>query len=342
MFKKFFYSLSLILILGFFAIAQEKLMNTYKTTGEIFREDPAINELIPDDAVIEILAEGFGWSEGPVWIKNENYVLFTDVPKNSIYKWKENEGLTLFLRPSGFALGDNHPGGDIGSNGLFVNPLNDQLVLCDHGNRCLTELNQKNWSKKIIIDSFKGKKFNSPNDVVISSRGDFYFTDPPYGLTSPNYPEKEIDFSGVYHMTPAGDIELITKELDYPNGIGLSPDEKTLYVSNSGKKRIWMAFDIAENGSASNGHIFYDATGFDKHGKGGGSDGMAVDEKGNIWATGPGGVMIFSPEGKYLGSVDTGTLVANCKFGGKDGNELYIAAHNYLCRIKVNVRGSGF
>ncbi len=337
MLKKFF----LIAFVNFFFYSTITCQEM-KTTGKIYREDPAINELISDDAVIEILAEGFGWSEGPVWIKDENYVLFTDVPNNSIYKWKNEEGLTLFLRPAGYSLGVNFAGGDIGSNGLFMNPLNGQLVLCDHGNRCLTELNQKNWTKKIIIDSFEGKKFNSPNDVVISSKGHFYFTDPPYGLTSPNYPEKELDFSGVYHLKPDGTIELVTKELDYPNGIALSPDEKTLYVSNSGKKRIWMAFDIAEDGTASNGRIFYDATGFNKYGKDGNCDGMAIDEKGNIWATGPGGVIILTPEGKYIGSVDTGTLVANCKFGGIGGNELYIAAQNYLCRVKVNVKGLGF
>jgi len=319
------------------ALAQEM-----KTTGKIYRDDLAINKLIPENAVIEILAEGFGWSEGPVWVKDGGYVLFTDIPNNSIFKWKDEEGLSLYLRPSGFALGKNYPGGDVGSNGLFINPLSNQLVLCDHGNRCLTELNQKNWTKSVIVDSYEGKRFNSPNDVVISSKGHFYFTDPPYGLTSPNYPEKELDFSGVYHLKPDGNIDLVTKDLDFPNGIALSPDEKTLYVSNSGKKRIWMAFDVTVDGNTSNGRLFYDATGFNKYGKGGGADGMAIDEYGNIWATGPGGVMIFAPDGKYLGSIDTGTLVANCKFGGKEGNELYIAAQNYLCRVKVYVKGFGF
>ena len=342
MLRKFFIIVPVVILFYSASCSQEIKMNVYNTTGKIQREDPAINGLIPQDAVVEILAEGFGWSEGPVWVKKGGYVLFTDVPKNSVYKWQEQEGLSLYLRPSGFAFGDKYPGGDVGSNGLFINPVNGELVLCDHGNRCLTELNMKNWSKKIIINSFEGKRFNSPNDVVINSKGHFYFTDPPYGLTAPNYPEKEIDFSGVYHLKPDGRIELVTKEFDYPNGIALSPDEKTLYISNSGKKRIWMTFDIAEDGSTSNGRIFYDATGFNKYGKDGNCDGMAVDDKGNIWATGPGGVMIFTPEGKYLGSVDTGTLVANCKFGGENGNELYIAAHNYLCRVKVNVKGLGF
>ncbi|MGE5858908.1 MAG: SMP-30/gluconolactonase/LRE family protein [Ignavibacteria bacterium] len=330
-------SVSFIFFICFLSFSQQM-----KTTGKIYSEDPALNDLIPENAVIEVLAEGFGWSEGPVWIKDGGFLLFTDIPQNTIFKWNEKEGLSVYLRPAGFSLGTKSFGGDLGSNGLFINPVNNQLILCDHGNRCITQLNRENWSKKIIIDSYEGKKFNSPNDVVISSNGHFYFTDPPYGLKGPDYPGKELDFSGVYHLSGDGKIELITKELDYPNGISLSPDEKTLYVSNSGEKKVILKFDVAENGSVKNGRLFFDATGFNKYGKGGGCDGMVVDQKGNIWATAPGGVMIFSPEGKHLGSIDTGTELANCKFGGKEGNELFIASHNYLCRVKVKVKGMGF
>jgi gluconolactonase len=341
MLKKFSIVVSMFILFYSSSCAQEVNMKDYKTIGKIQREDPAIDELIPRDAVIEVLADGFDWSEGPVWIKKEGFLLFTDIPKNSVFKWNEQEGLSLYLRPAGFALG-NKEGGDFGSNGLFINPVNEQLILCDHGNRCITELNRENWSKKIIIDSFEGKRLNSPNDIVISSKGHFYFTDPPYGLPGPDRKGKELDFSGVFHLKPDGSITLITKELDYPNGIALSPEEKTLYIANSGKKKVIMAFDVAEDGTATNGRIFYDATGFDKYGKGGGCDGMAIDEKGNIWATGPGGVMIFTPEGKFLGSIDTDSPLANCKFGGADGKELYITANNYLCRVKVNVKGVGF
>lgn len=316
--------------------------STYKIIGAIHRESPEINDLIPEDAEIEVLAEGFEWSEGPVWIKDGGYLLFNDIPKNTTFKWSEQDGLKIFLRPAGYAIGDNAPGEERGSNGLFVNPVTGQLVFCDHGNRCIAALNQENWTKTILADKFEGKRLNSPNDVVISSKGHYYFTDPPYGLTWPDFPGKELDFSGVFHLRPDGAISLVTKELDFPNGIILSPDEKTLYVANSGEKKVWLAFDVAEDGSTSNSRLFYDATGFDKYGDGGGNDGMAVDNQGNIWATGPGGVMVFTPEGKHLGSIDTGTALANCCFGGPEGNELYITADMYLCRVKVNVKGMGY
>lgn len=316
---------------------------SYKTIGTIHRDDTAINKLIPEDAHIEVLAEGFDWNEGPVWVKDGGYVLFNDIPQNTTYKWSEGEGLAIFLRPAGYALGDNPPGKELGCNGLFIHPINNQLILCDHGNRCLSQLNQENWTKTIIVDKFKGKKLNSPNDVVISSTGHFYFTDPPYGLKGyPDYPEKELDFNGVYHLSPEGKMTLVTAELSRPNGIGLSPEGNTLYVANSGKKKIWMAFDVARDGTPGNGRIFYDATEFSKYGKRGACDGLAVDSDGNIWATGPGGVMVFTADGKHLGSVETGTRVSNCCFGGANGNELYIAADMYLCRLKVNAKGIGF
>jgi len=314
----------------------------YKTIGTIYRDNPEINNLIPENAAIELLAEGFDWSEGPVWIKDGGYLLFNDIPQNTTYEWSEQKGLTIFLRPAGYALGDNPPGMELGCNGMFINPMTNQLVLCDHGNRCIAVLNQNNWTKSIIVNMYQGKKLNSPNDIVISSKGYYYFTDPPYGLTWPDFPGKELEYSGVYHLHPDGAMMLVTKELDRPNGIGLSPDEKTLYVANSSKRKIWLAFDVADNGTTSNSRIFYNATEFDKYGQQGGCDGLAVDSSGNIWATGPGGIMVFTPDGKHIGSIDTGTRISNCCFGGLKGNELYITADMYLCRVKLNVKGIGY
>lgn len=337
--KKIILNLVICLIVINVSFAGEQAL---KTIGTIYRDNPEINNLIPENAVIEVLAEGFDWSEGPVWIKDSGYLLFNDIPQNTVYEWSEQKGLTIFLRPAGYALGVNPPGRELGCNGMFINPMTGQLVLCDHGNRCIAVLNQKNWTKSIIVDMFEGKKLNSPNDIVISSKGHCYFTDPPYGLTRPDFPGKELDYSGVFHVRPDGSILLVTKELDRPNGIGLSPDGKTLYVANSSRRKIWLAFDVADNGTTGNSRIFYDATGFDKYGRGGGCDGLAVDASGNIWATGPGGVMVFTSDGRHIGSIDTGTRVSNCCFGGVKGDELYITAGMYLCRVKVNAKGIGY
>lgn len=199
------------------------------TVGAIERIDPALDALLPSGAAIEVLAEGFDWSEGPVWIQDGGYLLFNDIPQNTLFRWDEANGLTVFLRPAGYAFGDNPPGRELGSNGLFVHPLTRQVLMCDHGNRSIMQLNMKNWTKTVVVDRFDGKRLNSPNDLMISSTGHLYFTDPPYGLKDlDKNPEKELPYSGVFHLTPDGKLSLVTTELPFPNGIALSPDEKTL------------------------------------------------------------------------------------------------------------------
>jgi gluconolactonase len=331
--------ISMLLLITQIVSAGDK---TRKTIGIIHRDHPEINALIPEDAAIEVLAEGFDWSEGPVWINEGEYVLFNDIPQNTTYRWSEADGLSVFLRPAGYALGDDPPGRELGCNGLFVNPVNKALVMCDHGDRCIAQLNQKNWTKSVLVSHYEGKRLNSPNDLVISKQGHIYFTDPPYGLQWPDFKAMELDYCGVYHLHPDGTLSLVTKELNRPNGIILSPDEKTLYIANSGKKKIWMAFDVAENGATDHGRIFFDASEFEKEGKRGGCDGMTVDQYGNLWATGPGGVLVLTPEGKHIGSIDTETPIANCCFGGAHGNELYLTADMFLCRVRVSVQGAGF
>lgn len=311
-----------------------------KINGEIQRMHPALDELIDTSSKIELLAEGFDWSEGPVWIKDGQYLLFNDIPQNTLFRWDERQGLSIFLRPAGYALGENPPGNELGSNGLYVNPVNGQLVMCDHGNRCIAMLNMGKWNKKVLVDRYDGKRLNSPNDLTISSKGDIYFTDPPYGLRDlDNNPEKELPFNGVFHLTAGGDVFLVTQELPFPNGIGLAPDEKTLYVANSGQEPIWLAFDVDENGMTSNGRTFYDASALRHQGNRGGCDGLAVDHLGNLWATGPGGILVISPQGTLLGIIRIGQATSNCCFGGDNLDELYITADMHLCRIKVKSHG---
>jgi gluconolactonase len=306
--------------------------------GKINRLDSRLDALVPNDAKLEKLVEGFEWTEGPLWIAAEGVLLFTDIPENTIYQWKESAGLSVYLRPAGYMWNDP-PGNEIGVNGLLLD-ADGRLVMCDHGNRCVSQLNPENFTKTILAGKYDGKRFNSPNDAVFKSNGDLYFTDPPYGLKGKNDdPAKELDFNGVYRLSKDGQVTLLTKELTFPNGIAFSPDEKTLYVAVSDPdKAIWMAYDVTATGDIANGRVFFDATPWAKEGKKGLPDGLKVDRSGNLFATGPGGVIVFSPDGTPLGVIDTGEATANCAFGD-DGSTLYITADMYLCRIKLSTKG---
>ncbi len=309
------------------------------TLGQIVRLDPRLDQLIPKDAKIEILDSGFTWSEGPVWIKSGGYLLFSDIPRNSVMKWKEDEGTSLYMNPSGYT-GITYYGKEPGSNGLTIDPQG-RLTLCEHGDRRVSRL-EKGGGKRTLADNYEGKRLNSPNDLVFKSNGDLYFTDPPYGLPrNADDPRRELDFFGVYRLSPNGKLTLLTKEMTRPNGIAFSPDEKTLYVSQSDpQKAIWMAFPVGADGTLGKGRVFYDATaGVDK--LPGLPDGMKVDREGNLWATGPGGIHIFSPDGKLLGRIDTGQRTANCAWG-EDGSVLYITADAYLCRLRTSTHGNGW
>lgn len=323
------------------ALSGCRATNTPAVLGRIERLQPDLSALVPPDAKIEIVAEGFDWSEGPVWRKNGGYLLFTDIPKNTIYRWKEGEGVTVFLRPAGYT-GPEPPGIELGSNGLAFD-AEDRLVMADHGNRRIARLNEDNYTKTTLADRYQGKRLNSPNDLVFRSNGDLYFTDPPYGLRGLNRdPNKELDFNGVYRLTPSGELTLLTRELTFPNGIAFSPDERTLYVANSDPNRaIWMAFDVLEDGTIANGRVLFDATPFVRQGRAGLPDGLTVDQSGNLFAAGPGGVLVLTPDGRHLGTIETGQATSNCAFGD-DGSTLYITADAYLLRIRLNTKGVGF
>jgi gluconolactonase len=326
------FSLLALMLLAHVAAAAE-------TLGKIDRLDPRFDKLVPKEAAIEKLAEGFDWAEGPVWNRQGGFLLFSDVPRNHVLKWKEGEGVSVFLEPSGYT-GSKPRGGEPGSNGLLIDSAGN-LVLCQHGDRRVARLG-KDGKFITLADHYQGKRFNSPNDGVFHSSGDLYFTDPPYGLLGLNNdPTKELDFNGVYRLSKDGKLTLLTREMSFPNGIALSPDERTLYIANSDpKKAIWMAFDLRPDGTIDNGRVFFDATRWVGEKKGL-PDGMKVDAAGNVFATGPGGVYVFAPDGTHLGNIDPEQATANCGWGN-DGSTLYLTADMYLCRIKLNTQGKGF
>lgn len=300
------------------------------------RNDIALDAILPTDSKVEKVAEGFIFTEGPVWVPGGGYLLFSDIPANTIYKWKPGGKAEVFRKPSGYDGGNAPAGAFWGSNGLTLDKQG-RLTICEHGNRRVTRI-EKEGKLTVLAQSFEGKRFNSPNDAVYRSSGDLYFTDPPYGpIQGDNDPKKEIPFNGVYRLTKAGKVELLSKELERPNGIALSPDEKALYVANSLRNRmVWMSFPVNRDGTLGKGQVFFDATGFTA---GGVPDGMKVDQKGNLYCTGPGGVLIFSPSGKHLGTIPVPEAPANLGWGDADGKTLYITARTSLYRIRLSIAG---
>ncbi len=308
------------------------------TIGKLEKFDPALDQLIAPDAKMEVLANGFTWTEGPVWRSDDSggHLLFTDIPRNGIFKWHPKTGITLFMQPSGYT-GVTYYGLEPGANGLLLD-ADGNLVMCEHGDRRVSVLTP-GGGKRTLVDNYQGKRLNSPNDGVLKSNGDIYFTDPPYGLPNrENDSRRELDHFGVYRIARDGKLTLLTTELQRPNGIGFSPDEKTLYVAQSDPKRaIWMAFTVKADGTLEPGKVMHDAT--DSVGKMPGlPDGLSVDQGGNVWASGPGGIWIFSPAGKLLGRLNTGERTSNCCFG-EDGSTLFITADSNLVRVKTKVKG---
>jgi gluconolactonase len=311
---------------------------------KIVRLDPRLDKLLPKDATVETIARGFIWTEGPAWNKEGKFLVFSDIPHNVVHKWQEGKGISDFVKPSGYTgktPRGGKPGDEPGSNGLLFD-AEGRLTLCEHGDRRVTRI-EKDGKKTVLADNYMGKKLNSPNDLVYHTNGDLYFTDPPYGLLKREKdPALELDFFGVYLFKKDGKLVLLTKEMTRPNGIALSPDEKTLYVANSDPAQpIWKSFPIRGDGTLGEGKVFFDATKWVKEKRPGLPDGMKVDVEGNLWATGPGGVWIFTPDGAVLGNIDTGTNTANVAFGD-DGSTLYIAANHDICRIRTKTKGKGF
>lgn len=311
--------------------------HNYPTTGTWEKYDPALDSIISPDAKAEIVADGFDWSEGPLWIEKEKMLLVSDVPTNTIYQWTEEKGKQLYLKPSGYT--DSLPrGGEMGSNGLTTDE-NGNLILTQCGNRQITRMdapvNQPKANFIALANNYQGKKFNSPNDVVVNSKGNIYFTDPPYGLEfRMDDPKKEMPYQGVFQVKKSGQVVLITDTLTRPNGIAFLPGEKTLLVANSDPmKPNWYAFDVDDNDSVTNGRIFYSTVGYDTT-LTGLPDGMKIDRSGNIFAAGPGGLWIFNKTGKLLGKLRLENAASNCSLSG-DQKTLYITNDMYVLRLKM-------
>jgi gluconolactonase len=325
-----------------FSILSAQDTRNFPVLGEIIRLDARLDRLIPEDARIEVISSGFMWAEGPVWIPDASggYLLFSDIPRNSVMKWVEGRGVSLFLKPSGYT-GHGEYGDEPGCNGLALDTAG-RLISCEHGDRRISVVTA-NGGKMTIADNWQGKRFNCPNDLCIKSNGDIYFTDPIYGLPQKeNDPRREIDFCGVYRVRPStGKVDLLTKEFTRPNGIAFSPDESTLYVAQSDPENaIIKSFAVNPDGTLAEGKILHDFT--PNVGKRRGlPDGLKVDQHGNLFATGPGGVTVLAPDGTALGRLETGEATANCGWGN-DGSVLYITADTYLCRVQTSTKGSGW
>ena len=310
----------------------------YPGKGSVDRLSPELDGIIAPGTIPEVLADGFDWSEGPLWLPGQEMLIFSDVPLNTIFQWSEKEGLKRYLHPSGYT-GNIPRGGETGSNGLLLD-AEGRLVLCQHGDRRMARMNTPRDQPEAVFtslaDNWEGKKFNSPNDAVFSKTGDLFFTDPAYGMEFRyDDPKREMDFTGVFRLQPDGRVTLLTDALSAPNGIGLSPDEKHLYVANSGRASglIWEIFDRAPDGSYTNERLFYDAGPAGDSLKGA-PDGLAVRSDGIIFATGPGGVWVFRPDGTHLGIVRTGQPTSNCTLDERE-QYLYMTADNLLMRIRL-------
>ena len=314
--------------------------------GQIVKLDPALDAIVPVGARVEKVADGFGFLEGPVWVHSttSGYLLFSDIPANAIDKWSQGSQVSVFLAKSGFTGSDPSNVGYkinnghaevtlIGSNGITLDK-EGRVTFCQHGDRAVVRL-EKNGKRTVIADKYEGKRLNSPNDLVYKSDGSLYFTDPPFGLPKLDQdPQKQLGFDGVYRWSN-GKLQLLSKDLKAPNGIAFSPDEKYLYVDDSVAKTYWR-FEVQPDGSIRNGKLFFDMSSSKDEGV---PDGMKVDQKGNIYGVGPGGVWILSPEGKHLGTIKPAEDPANLAWGDADSKTLYLTARTGLYRVKLNIAG---
>ncbi len=310
------------------------------TPGSIVRLDLRFDALVPPEVKVEKLADGFTWVEGPAWDRRGGYLLFTDIPNNAVLRWKLGEGVSEFLKPSGYTGTTPFTGREPGANGLTFD-AQGRLVLAEHGDRRIARL-EADGSKTTLASHYHGKRLNSPNDVVFKSNGDLYFTDPPFGLPHTfDDPAKELPHQGVYRLKPGGEPELLVADIKAPNGIAFSPDERTLYLTDVDPQRpAWLAYDVRDDGTLGRGRVLVDAKPWVTPGSGA-PDGLKVDRHGNLWGAGPNGVHVFAADGTHLGSVLLGVPTGNLAWG-EDGGTLFITADKALYRLRTGTRGARY
>lgn len=309
-----------------------KNRDTKKLEAEIERVHTDLDKIINIAPDLEVIAEGFTWVEGPLWIEEANMLLFSDIPQNKIFKWTEQGGLALYLEPAGYT-GKQKRGGELGSNGLLLDRKGN-LILCQHGDRRVARmdalLSHPEDKFATLTAAWEGKKLNSPNDIVERNNGDLFFTDPPYGLNDQQIEQQELPFCGVYKLDSLGHMTLLIDSLNRPNGIAFSPNQKRLYVSNSdGQKPMLYAFDFTAADTLKPAGIVFDFSKF-----GGGPDGFKVDKRGNIFASGPGGIWIFNSSYELIGKINIRQRVSNCCLADDD-KTLYITASNQVLRMRM-------
>lgn len=321
-----------------FLLAACKTKEDTSAVATIERIDAALDGLIDPNASVEIIMDGFDWSEGPLWLPSENFLVVSDVPQNTVYKWTEEKGKEVYLKPSGYTTKADKPySKEEGSNGLVLSG-DGKLVLCQHGDRRVSVMNASLATPAAdytpLADNYQGKKLNSPNDAVFNSSGTLFFTDPPYGLPDDNGATKEIPFQGVFKASN-GVVTLLSDSVTRPNGIAFFPGERRLIVASSDpEKAVWYTFDLNESDSVTNASLFYDATAEAKSGLPGLPDGLKVDASGNVYATGPGGVWIFDQNAKVLGKINVTVPTSNVAFT-PDGKTLFITADNYVLKLRL-------
>lgn len=311
--------------------------------GTVVKEKPALGSLIAAGAKVEKVADGVTWAEGPVWISDGGYLLLSDPPENRMFRWSAKVGLSVFMKPSGYTGADTAIFREDGSNGLIPGDKPGTVLMADSGNRGIARLDLATKKKTFLVTQYQGKKFNSPNDLVLARDGSIWFTDPPYGLKDlDKSPAKELPFNGVYRLMPNGQVHLIDESLTFPNGIGLSPDQRTLYVSVSDPEQAKIyAYSLDAAGKVLKRRVFADMTPLVKQGLPGFPDGMKIDVDGNLFASGPGGIHVISPKGVELNLIKTDVTSENCAFG-EDGRTLFIASTHSVLRVRTKTKGPGY